>query len=310
MKKKYNIAVIITCFNRCKLTVESLRALFLSCSQYNAAHREETVVLSVFLTDDGCTDGTAETVLSSFPEEKIHIIRGNGSLYWAGGMRKAWATAIERSSEWDYYVLLNDDTVCMPNALEILLDTQKYILDRHKQEGIVSGVCQSSDGKKITYGAEYYTRPLIGKSLMIHPTGKPEPCYRTNANIVLVACNVVKQIGMFDEGFVHSCADWAYGVKASKNGLPVYITPVVCAVCDDDHDTVRNEGEKVMKMTLSERKAFFKHPLRSTSDKLLFMKCYYKEKYLLLLFARMLAVYFPSLYYKLLLARPLKPKKQ
>lgn len=308
MKNTYKIAVIITCFNRCKLTIESLKALFRSCSQYNTAHHEEKICLTIFLTDDGCTDGTAETVLRSFPNEKINIIKGTGSLYWAGGMRKAWTAAIEHESEWNYFVLLNDDTMCMPNALEILMDTQKYISGKHKQEGIVSGVCQSSDGKSITYGAEYYTLPLIGKSLRMQPTGIPVPCYRTNANLVLVASNVVNQIGIFDDDFVHSCADWAYGIKANKKRIPVYITPVVCAICDDDHDTVNTEGEEVIKMNLRERKAFFSHPIRSTSDKLIFMRRYYKEKYLLLFFARTLALYAPSLYYKLLLLRPSKSR--
>ncbi|MBQ0074365.1 MAG: glycosyltransferase family 2 protein [Prevotella sp.] len=309
MKKTYNIAVIITCFNRCRLTVESLKALYLSRDNYNNAHKEEELALTLFLTDDGCTDGTAETVLATFPGEEINIVKGDGSLYWAGGMRKAWKAAMEEYARWHFYILLNDDTQCMPEALGILMDTQKQLQKMHGMEGIVSGVCQSPDGKTITYGAEYYTRPLIGKSLIMHPTGKPEPCYRTNANLVLVASNVVSTIGMFDDGFIHSCADWAYGIKACKAGLPVYITPVACAICDNDHGNVSDEGEKVMKMNLSERKAFFSHPLRATSDKLLFMKRYYKEKYLILLFARTLAVYMPSLYYRLLLARPLKPKK-
>lgn len=243
-------------------------------------------------------------MIESFPDQRINIVKGNGSLYWAGGMRKAWTTACNSTERWDYYVLLNDDTYCMPHALEMLMDTQKHILDIHKQEGIVSGVCQSSDGKTITYGAEYYSQPLIGKSLIMQPTGKPEPCYRTNANIVLVANNVVDKIGIFDNDFIHSCADWAYGIKANKANLPVYITPEVCAVCDNDHGTVMDESVKVSTMNLAQRKAFYSHPLRSTSDKLLFMKRYYKMKYPILFIARTIAVYLPDAYYWLLKLRP------
>lgn len=306
--KKINIAVIITCFNRCKLTVSSLSALFASKDLYNIKHSDEKIVLNIFLTDDGCTDDTVETVLKTFPNEHIQIVKGNGSLYWAGGMRKAWQEAKNDNTDWQYYILLNDDTLCMNDAIEELFITEEFIKAKHGQEGIASAVCQSVDGSTITYGAEYYARPLIGKSLIMHPTGKPEPCYRTNANLVLVAKSVVDKVGIFDEDFIHSCADWAYGIKANKAGLPVYITSKVCAICDNDHGTVKNEGEKVLKMNLKERKAFFNHPLRATSDKLLFMKRYYKEKYILLYLARTLAVYMPSLYYKLLLARPQKQK--
>lgn len=306
--KKYNVAVIITCFNRCKLTVASLSALYKSKEKYNQDHSGEELSLVVFLTDDGCTDGTAETVLQTFPDETINIIKGNGSLYWAGGMRKAWAEAMKAQEEWDYYLLLNDDTVCQEHAMEELLSTQHYLKHIHGTEGVVSGVCQSCDGKEITYGAEYYTLPVIGKSLFVHPTGKPEPCYRTNANLVLVSGVVVKKIGMFDHDFIHSCADWAYGIKANKAGFPVYITGRVCAECDNDHGTVKDEGRKVMKMNLQERKKFFNHPLRATSDKLLFMKRYYKEKFVILYLARTIAVYMPSLYYCLLALRPQKQK--
>lgn len=305
-KKIHHIAVTITCFNRCKLTVASLTALYASKDNFNQNHSDEEIVLTLYLTDDGCTDGTAETVLSTFPSEDIQIQQGDGSLYWAGGMRKAWGAAIKKNEEWDYYILLNDDTLCKEFAFDELLNTQRIIKEKHGKEGIVSGVCESTDGKEITYGAEYYTKPLIGKSLIMTPTGKPEPCYRTNANIVLVSKDVVSKIGIFDDDFIHSCADWAYGIKANKHGFPVYITGRPCAVCDNDHGTVRNEAEKVIKMSLTERKAFFSHPLRATSDKLTFMKRYYKEKYLILLLARTLAVYVPSLYYKLLLARPMK----
>lgn len=307
---KYNIAVIITCFNRCKLTVSSLSALFASKEIYNKRHKDGSLSLHVFLTDDGCTDGTAETVLQTFPDESIQIVQGNGSLYWAGGMRKAWTEAMNASQEWDYYILLNDDTMCMDYAMEELFSTQRYLKEKHGMEGVVSGVCQSTDGKEITYGAEYYSIPLIGKSLFMHPVGKPKQCYRTNANLVLVSGEVVKKTGIFDKDFIHSCADWAYGIKANRAGFPVYITARICAECDNDHGTIKDEGRKVMNMSLQERKKFFNHPLRATSDKLLFMKHYYKEKYLILYLARTLAVYLPTLYYCLLNLRPQKQKCQ
>jgi len=302
MKKLINIAVIMTCYNRCFLTVDSLRSLFSSRDAFQSQESVK-VILHIFLTDDGCTDSTVETVTTIFPGENIHIVAGTGSLYWAGGMCKAWNAALEQSKEWDYYLLLNDDTCCMSCALEELLFTQQFLKSHCGSEGLVSGVCVDNDRETITYGAEYYSRTWFGKSLFMKPTGRPEPCYRTNANLVLVSQSVVEKIGIFDTGFVHSCADWAYGIRANKAGLPVYITAKPCAICSFDHDSVKEEGAKVLKMNIAERKEFFNHPLRSTSDKLLFMKRYYKEKYLVLYIVRQLAIYWPCAYYKLLLSR-------
>lgn len=53
-----HIAVIITCHNRKEKTLHCLTNLFEAKKAYG--HNE--VRLAVFLTDDGCTDGTAEAV--------------------------------------------------------------------------------------------------------------------------------------------------------------------------------------------------------------------------------------------------------
>ena len=93
---KYKIAVILTCYNRKAKTLACLDRLF------HAQEVQGDVELTVFLTDDGCTDGTADAVRTSFPEKDIHILQGNGQLYWAGGMRLAWKAAMELSGEWDF----------------------------------------------------------------------------------------------------------------------------------------------------------------------------------------------------------------
>ena len=86
-----SIAVILTCFNRKEKTVQCLRHLFAAASQYNTGHADgEEVHLSIFLTDDGCTDGTADAVKEECEGQELHIIQGDGKCYWAGGMRLAW----------------------------------------------------------------------------------------------------------------------------------------------------------------------------------------------------------------------------
>ena len=119
-KSRYiSIAVILTCFNRKEKTVQCLRYLFVAASQYNAGSEDgEKMHLSIFLTDDGCTDGTADAVREECKGQELHIIQGNGKCFWAGGMRLAWGEALKRQNEWDYYLLLNDDTIMSGNAFE------------------------------------------------------------------------------------------------------------------------------------------------------------------------------------------------
>ena len=56
------IATIITCFNRKNKTTSCLAHLFEATNNYNIQHSQSPIELAIFLTDDGCTDGTADAV--------------------------------------------------------------------------------------------------------------------------------------------------------------------------------------------------------------------------------------------------------
>ena len=128
------IAVLLTCFNRKAKTLSCLDGLFQAQSIFN--HKsEEHIESEVFLTDDGCTDGTAQAVKEAFAGKNIHILEGNGNMYWAGGMRFAWKEALKRHAEWDYYLLLNDDTTINAYCFNELMNTEVYSLDNYKTAG-------------------------------------------------------------------------------------------------------------------------------------------------------------------------------
>ena len=54
------VAVLLTCFNRKEKTLASLVRLFEAKEAYNS-----NLNLSIFLTDDGSTDGTGDAVSTS-----------------------------------------------------------------------------------------------------------------------------------------------------------------------------------------------------------------------------------------------------
>ena len=124
-----NIAVLLTCFNRKEKTCMCLQSMYADLDIYNKANTGPKISIEIFLVDDGCTDGTAEAVRAQCAERSVHIIQGNGSLFWAGGMRLAWNEAYKRHTEWDFYLLLNDDTKLLPGAFQELISTHQYALD-------------------------------------------------------------------------------------------------------------------------------------------------------------------------------------
>ena len=296
----YNIAVLVTCHNKKKKTLESLHSLFASLDTYNQSGVDKPLIIKLFLTDDGCTDQTKETVLKEFKGKDIEIIDGNGNLFWAGGMRVAWSAAIKDSKDWDFYLLLNDDTILYKDALIELIKTHSYALCTYKKAGVYSGVvCSTHNKDEITYGGKIYTSRFIGKSESIIPNGVPQECQLTNANILLVSKDVQKEIGILDPDYRHSCADWAYGIEASKKGFPVLITSKVCGTCDNDHDSELKVRDKLRKMSLKERYEYFSFPTHSTKDILVFMWHYNKLKFFMVIIARTINILFPNLYYKL-----------
>lgn len=297
--KSIKIAVLLTCHNRREKTLECLRALYQSLAYYDRTHTN-AIDLVIYLTDDGCTDGTSSAIKQEFSGKPIHILQGSGNLYWAGGMRLAWNEALKRRDEWDFYLLLNDDTTLMQHALSELMSTHEYSIKIYGKDGLYSGVtCSNSDQNTITYGGNVWTNRFLGLSQRVVNEAKPRSCDFTNANILLVAKVVVDKIGIFYRGYTHGCADYDYSIQASKKQIPVLLTSRVCGKCDDDHDSVEVVKQQILSMNLRERMKYFKHPLRSNKDYLKFILRNTPSRYPFVWFGRFLNVYCPSLYYKL-----------
>ena len=85
---------------------------------------------------------------------KIHLIKGNGSLFWTGGMYKSLEYALVHSKEFDYALLVNDDVEFYDNAIENL----KSRLEKSDAK-IIVGATEDADGN-MSYGGvkkqEYY----------------------------------------------------------------------------------------------------------------------------------------------------------
>ena len=246
MKNKV-IAVLLTCHNRKEKTIACLDSFYTSIKPAGYS-------FDIYLVDDGSKDGTGDVIKQMFPS--VHYILGTGNLFWAGGMRLAWKTALGNKN-YDAFLLLNDDVVLYNDFLENLINTDEYAVMNDGRKGIYSGATVDNTTNKITYGGEKITtNHLIVRRQLLNPLEKPQQCELTNANILWVSKEVVDTIGIFDERYTHGIADFDYSLCAIKNDIPVYLAPNIGGICLFDHG--RNWKSK--NSSLRERISYLKNP--------------------------------------------------
>ncbi len=245
--KNHKTAVLLTCYNRKAKTLACLASFF-------EADFPEHIHFDIFLTDDGSSDGTAQAVTNRYPTVKI--INGDGSLFWSGGMRLAWTTAIKHN-KYDSFLLLNDDVVLKKDFFSNLMKAESMALKETNRKGIYSGATVENESDEVSYGSsKIRINHFIVRFDMLVPKDIPQRCEITNANILWVDNSVVYEIGILDEKYTHGIADYDYSLKAHKRGIPVYLAPNICGVCSYDH----GNSWKSSSVPLKERIAYMKSP--------------------------------------------------
>lgn len=234
-----NIAVLMTCHNRKKETTQCLSAI-LKASQRTASHYK------IYLVDDGSSDNTTEAVRKCFPD--VSLLSGNGTLFWCGGMRKAWDAAV-CNGPYDAYLWLNDDTVLFNDAF-----LQLEEMHRQHPRAVLTGACRDEIPGRVTYG-------FLGRKGLISPITPPLRLsmeYAMNGNCVWVPCCVFDQIGNLSSVYQHSRGDSDYGWRAVKAGFDVLLTPFFVGTCSR-HDHIQPRWQK-LGLTLGERWRCFNSP--------------------------------------------------
>ena len=210
----FRIAVLLASHNR---RVTTLRCLGMMMAQLRKGD-------AIFLVDDGSTDGTADAVAKEFPD--VRIIKGDGSLFWAKGMRKAWEAAVVERNDWDGFLWLNDDLYLWGDALAGMLT------DYEKSKSVVVGACsEDATEAKSSYGAKNRM-----DSLMV-PNGMPQLADGWfNGNCVFVPRDVYLKVGMISGEYTHARADYDYAERLKKANIPFYCSSKYVGVCHNDFD--------------------------------------------------------------------------
>ena len=218
-----DVSVSIANFNQRSLLEQCLRSIF---------ETSEELSLEVFVVDNASRDGSVDMVREAFPDVQLIVNEQNR------GYATANNQAIERS-EGRYVLVLNNDTVVLPNAIPAMV----AFLDEHPQVGMLGPRVLNPDGTlqrscstfpslwRLTSRALYIDKLLPGNRM----TGTLSMSHWEYDSIrgvdvisgccMLVRKDVISKVGLMDERFFFYAeeADWCY--RARQNGWEVCFLP-------------------------------------------------------------------------------------
>ena len=210
------VTVIFTCFNRKEKSVKCINSL---------VNSNPEISFRFIIVDDNSSDGTREAIEALNFNTKI--LEGNGSLFWAGGMRKGIEAYLEFGSDSEYVLLVNDDVEFYEGIVSKLIAESK----KKKDAVIVGATCD--DSGDFTYGAMQLIVPRKRDLYrQVSPTEGNVECDTFNCNCVLLSDAVIRKAGNFDPIYTHSLADIDYGLRLRKLGYHIYSSEEYVGVCN------------------------------------------------------------------------------
>lgn len=218
-ENKPRIVVLMTTFNRCEYTKNCILSL---------VDNNTNLDMRFVVTDDNSTDGTRDMLSSLGEKIKIHLIKGNGSLFWTGGMYKSLEYALAHTAEFDYALLVNDDVDFYKDSISHLLDRLKTL-----DAGIIVGSTEDSNGNT-SYGGVKKLSGFFAKFKVADPSKEIEYFDTFNCNCVLMSADTFSKMGNLDNTYIHSMGDFDYGLQAGKKGIKIIGSSEYVGRCSDN----------------------------------------------------------------------------
>ena len=285
------IAVILTVHNRLDKTVACLNAVFNQREKYSFFN------VDVFLTDDGSTDDTSKILRNRFSAKPLHILSGNGNLYWNGGMINSWKAAIEHGG-YDGYLWLNNDTIVLPNLWNELEQADEYSRKQFGKGGIYVGSTKDPLTGEFTYGGFEFTNQWTLKDRFLHPNGHFQLCQCAHGNVTYISHDVVEKMGILCEQYLHGGGDHDYTYLAYKAGFPLIVLKDYVGICENDHQ--QGGYADFLSMSLKQRLKYLYSPLGfNLHNTLLLQKRCFPYRYPFVWLMGYLKAFFPKMYFKI-----------
>lgn len=243
--KSINIVVALTCYNRVSKTIHCVETL---------SNGNPNTNFTFVVVDDNSTDNTVAQLRSL--NEKIVLIETEGNLFYSRGMKRGLDRILKTDSllKNDFVLLVNDDVDFYSKAIE------KIVEQSGKRDVIVGATC-TAEGKQ-SYGAVIF--PQKGKiTAKKVAAGQETKADTFNANCVLIPMTVFKEVGSFDEHYIHGLGDYDYGLMISKKGYSIYSSREFVGICENNSkDNTWQDTKLSAKIRLQKKESVKGSPAR------------------------------------------------
>ena len=202
--------ILIPVHNNVEVTIPCLRLLA----------RQTWQDFEVVVTDDGSTDGTAETIAREFPA--VTVLEGDGNLWWTKATNLALRHALEHAADDDYILTLNNDVTFDEDYLANLAEAAG------RRPGWLIGSVSldqtnPQNAPDINNYIDWRTRRSRIAKFQYGPYFNEESNCLSGRGM-LIPVETFHKIGTFNAAkFPHYGADTEFSIRAARGGFPLCV---------------------------------------------------------------------------------------
>ncbi len=232
------LSIVVPVFNGIAYTKKCLKSLY----QLKDASGKISKQVDIIIVDDGSKDGTSDYIKMHYPE--VHLVYGNGGLWWGGGVNKGMKYAVETLNS-DYILWWNNDILPQDDYLEQLFS----IIETHPRD-VVIGSKIFVLNNDLLWGMGGKFDPVSGSRFMYGEKQPDGASYQRSFEVdwfpgmgTSMHRNVIEKIGYVDETrFPQYHGDSDFTFRAKKEGFRLIAFPQLVIYNDNTNTGLIHKG--------------------------------------------------------------------